>query len=765
LNGYPELSTNLGYSLLKKGAIATVSASRPSLYRPSIYTTGVWDPDGYPDNTEIGYEYVKRLVENKSAGKALYDAISSFNISNCANWLNFMVFNLYGDPSIGLYTGENQQPVGKTIYVDDDKQDYPDADYEKIQHAIHHASPGDTIIVYPGTYEEQVDVNRKLTLKGIDHPVVDGLGSGHTVTMSAGGCVLAGFEVTNSAEDYAGIYVQSGDNIIKNNIANSHKDYGIYLDHSINNTIIDNTANLNNNEVLCSGIYLDYSNKNRITNNTASNNQGYGIHLYYSTNNILTNNIANSNDANGIYLEYSSDNTITKNKATNNREGIQFSDSNDNNIYLNNFMNNEGRNVQSDSDSSNIWSSTEKITYVYKGTSHKNYMGNYWDDYTGFDTDNDGIGDTAYSIKSDNDEYPLMEPIEKYSTAQPDLIVEDIWIEPAEFNPGEEVKLYARIKNIGDADAIGKFWWNRYIDDTFINYGYRDGLAAGDNKTTYKKYIWPADCKSHTIKVVVDAKGNITESNESNNGLPKTFSVAPVLTPTPTPTPSPTPVPETEGKIAFNRGDNICIMNADGSNQKQLTHSTETFRYPDWSWDNKYIAFQEGNREGIWVINEGGSNLKKITGKGISAGTPAWSPDGKIIFMKLEVVPAIRPIGGIIPELHCGICKINPDGSNMETLLNLGSVAEVGILACSKNNKIAYVEVASSKVNSGIWIMDSNGKNRKQIVKSSSVDYPAWSPDGKKIAFERNGDIWVVNVDGTDAKLLAKNGRDPAWSR
>jgi len=268
-------------------------------------------------------------------------------------------------------------------------------------------------------------------------------------------------------------------------------------------------------------------------------------------------------------------------------------------------------------------------------------------------------------------------------------------------------------------------------------------------------------------------------------------------------------IPKTEGKIAFDRDSDIWIMDAGGSNQKQLTHSTETFRYPDWSWDNKYIVFQGGNMEGVWVIDEMGSNLKKITGKGFSAGTPTWSPDSKIIFTKLDVVPAIFPISvtgpmkvETKPQLNYGIGKMNPDGSDMETIINLGSVAEVGIPACSKNNKIAYIEVASSKVNSGIWTMDSNGKNRKQIVKSSSVDcpawspdgkriayedegdiyiidsngkgknkliingkHPAWSPDGKKIAFERNIDIWVVNADGADAKLLVKNGRNPAWSR
>ena len=500
-NGCPENSTNLGYSLLKKGAIATVSAARASKYTPSIYTTGVWNPDGYPDITEIGYEYVKALVNGSTAGEALYGVPSKLSQSHPAWWLNFMVFNLYGDPSIGLYTGENQQPLGKTIYVDDDRQDYPKAEYRKIQNATHYASPGDTIVVYPGTYEEQVDVNRKLTLKGIDYPIVDGLGSGHTITMSAGGCVLDGFEVTNSAKDRAGIYVRSEDNIIKNNIVNSPGDsYGIYLDHSINNTIINNTAN--SNKKYSRGIYLDYSNKNRITNNTASNNGDDGIRLRYSDNNILTNNIANSNYAKGIRLEYSSSNTIiknnasnndgaiylkysssntitknnasnndegiylkhsssnailsniansngngiylydsnkntltnnnansndnkgiylsasssnnilTRNKASNNYYGIQLSHSNDNIIYLNNFINNDGRNFYSYA--SNIWSSTEKITYVYKGTTHKNYMGNYWDDYEGSDADKDGIGDTPYGIKSDNDEYPLMKSFEHY---------------------------------------------------------------------------------------------------------------------------------------------------------------------------------------------------------------------------------------------------------------------------------------------------------------------------------------------------------------
>ena len=49
-----------------------------------------------------------------------------------------------------------------------------------------------------------------------------------------------------------------------------------------------------------------------------------------------------------------------------------------------------------------------------RGKTYTNYLGNYWDDYTGTDADGDGIGDTPYSIDFDKDNYPLMESWENY---------------------------------------------------------------------------------------------------------------------------------------------------------------------------------------------------------------------------------------------------------------------------------------------------------------------------------------------------------------
>jgi Tol biopolymer transport system component len=41
---------------------------------------------------------------------------------------------------------------------------------------------------------------------------------------------------------------------------------------------------------------------------------------------------------------------------------------------------------------------------------------------------------------------------------------------------------------------------------------------------------------------------------------------------------------------------------------------------------------------------------------------------------------------------------------------------------------------------------------------------PAWSPDGRRLAFARGGEIWVMNADGSGARSLGVGGQEPAWS-
>ncbi len=114
LNGYPEDPNNLGYTLLKVGAIGTVSASRSSWY-----LLGTWDNNGITDNACIGYAYIDHLVNNgESAGKALYDGKNALtNPFGWHGWQNLFGFNLYGDPSLSVETPLVPDPIISNITI------------------------------------------------------------------------------------------------------------------------------------------------------------------------------------------------------------------------------------------------------------------------------------------------------------------------------------------------------------------------------------------------------------------------------------------------------------------------------------------------------------------------------------------------------------------------------------------------------------------------------------------------------------------------
>ncbi|HUX53265.1 MAG TPA: C25 family cysteine peptidase [Williamwhitmania sp.] len=96
LNGYPESATNLGYSLLKQGAIATVSASRVSW-------SGCFSPPANPAsgaNFSLSYSYAMRVLNGEPSGRSLFK--TKDDVNPAYDWMNKMDFNLYGDPTTSL---------------------------------------------------------------------------------------------------------------------------------------------------------------------------------------------------------------------------------------------------------------------------------------------------------------------------------------------------------------------------------------------------------------------------------------------------------------------------------------------------------------------------------------------------------------------------------------------------------------------------------------------------------------------------------------
>lgn len=262
-------------------------------------------------------------------------------------------------------------------------------DYTSIQDAIDNAPTNYTVYVLPGHYVGSVLINKTISLIGedMDSTVIDANHTGDVIKIVGPGKVnVSGFTLINSGTSYS-----SGD-----------YDAGIHVDCD-GNTF--SHLNISQNHM---GIWSYSSNENSYENLTIMNNSYYGMYLYSSSNsNRIDHSIFYKNKATSGYairIKSSKHNVLTNNYFGENGRGLYFCCGARNNIvYHNTFMNNSQWNARDDV--GNQWHNGEDAG------------GNYWGDYNGVDENNDGIGDTSYTISSgNNDPYPLMQPTITYSS-------------------------------------------------------------------------------------------------------------------------------------------------------------------------------------------------------------------------------------------------------------------------------------------------------------------------------------------------------------
>ena len=189
----------------------------------------------------------------------------------------------------------------------------------------------------------------------------------------------------------------------------------------------------------------------------------------------------------------------------------------------------------------------------------------------------------------------------------------------------------------------------------------------------------------------------------------------------------------------------VWVMNADGTNQKRLT--TDNGRDPTWSPDGTRIAYtaREGRDRQVWVVNADGTNQKKVTTYGHG---PTWSPDGtRIAYTAGESEPRVW--------------VMNADGTNQKKVTTYGR----HLTWSPDGTRIAYC------CRWGVLVINADGTNEQQLMTDNGGLYPTWSPDGTRIAYsgiytDTDGwtGVWVMNADGTNQKQITTEGHRPQWS-
>jgi len=217
-------------------------------------------------------------------------------------------------------------------------------------------------------------------------------------------------------------------------------------------------------------------------------------------------------------------------------------------------------------------------------------------------------------------------------------------------------------------------------------------------------------------------------------------------------------------KVAFTWG--IFVMNPDGSEHERLTLRPKGLYRSDsltWSPDGRKLAFVAGNEDtcdfcfDLYVMNADGSGQRRLTHGGL-AFDPAWSPDGRKIAFS----------GGAQ-----GIFVMNADGSG-ERRLTRNFAGDSGPAWSPDGRKIAFVSNRDDSYE--VYVMNADGSRQHalgartvgghfQIVGAVALrdGLPAWSPNGRKIAFvsdrDGNQEVYVMNADGSGQRRLTHRGK------
>src|SRR5262245_35454339 len=154
----------------------------------------------------------------------------------------------------------------------------------------------------------------------------------------------------------------------------------------------------------------------------------------------------------------------------------------------------------------------------------------------------------------------------------------------------------------------------------------------------------------------------------------------------------------------------------------------------------------------VWVMNPDGRDQRRLTNGGVPGcgreRDHAWSPDGRqIAFVTHEPDP---------PRLGPGnpreIYVMDPDGSGQRSLPPDDNASEKSPAWSPDGRQVAFFAT-------GLRVVNADGSGLRRLARNGWGDSaPAWSPDGQQIAFvnwrDSNLEIYAVSADGSQQRRL-----------
>jgi Tol biopolymer transport system component len=271
-------------------------------------------------------------------------------------------------------------------------------------------------------------------------------------------------------------------------------------------------------------------------------------------------------------------------------------------------------------------------------------------------------------------------------------------------------------------------------------------------------------------------------------------------------------------QIAFARmaqeASGIYVVPALGGPERKLADedfAVDTDTALSWSPDGKLLAYQGGSDQGsvgptIVLLEVAGPEKRSLSQPSTNclwSLVPAFSPDGRSLAVgchvsfgvtDLFVVPVSGGAGRRVAQVHGGFAGMSwtADGASLVYALD-GDLWQAALAGGAPEKLLAGADAAmpvisrdghrlaygrSGVFNMNIWQLTLEAPTRargapERLASSSRVQLnPAFSPDGRRLAFESNRsgttEIWVSDADGSNASALTAFGGpltgSPQWS-